>query len=162
MDLVELRAYLVELRDRGAEAAIPAADGMADAFRDEVKARLTAKSHARPTRTPSLPGEPPAAESGELADTVTTDPATTPVVATAKVGPHASPKDWVQEYGKTIRAKTPYGMRFQYGDDHYKAFKVKVPERSYMRSTLEILVADGSLTRAAAEAFYAAVWGVPL
>jgi hypothetical protein len=36
---------------------------------------------------------------------------------------------------------------------------VRAPERSYMRTTVDLLVADGSLTREAAAAFYAAMWG---
>ena len=159
MTLDELPGYLRMLAVRAGYAAIPASNAMSEAFKKEVKERLTALSHERPTRTPAPPGGPPAAESGGLAGSVAQVPASTPVVATSSVAPHAAPRDAVQEYGMTIFAKSRGGMRFQYGADFYRARVVRVPERSYMRSTVDLMVADGSLTRAAAEAFYAAMWG---
>jgi hypothetical protein len=157
--LDELPGYLRMLAVRAGEAAIPASNGMSGAFDKEVKRRLTALSHARGTRTPAPPGGPPAMESGQLAGSVQQVPASTPVVATSSVAPHKSPRDWVQEFGmdgiRPVRA--PY-MRFTYGD-RYRAKVVNVPDRSYMRTTTDLMVADGSLTRAAAGAFYAAMWG---
>lgn len=158
MRLAELPGYLRMLQERAALAAIPAADGMARQYETEVKKALTQRSHERPTRTPSPPGEPPAMESGTLVDSVAMVPASTPVVATSSVSPHASPRDWVQEYGLVIRAKSPGGMRFTYGDSRYRAYTVRVPERSYVRSTVDRMVADGSLSEAAALAFYEAMW----
>ena len=157
MRLAELPGYLEALAVRAGEAAIPGADAMGEAFRDEVKRRLTERSHPRGTRTPSPPGSPPAKESGDLAASVSMDPATTPVVATASVSPHTI-YDAVQEYGDTIHVRNAKYMHFWY-DGEYFAKTVVVPERSYMRSTLELMLADGSLSRAAAEAFYAAMWG---
>lgn len=159
MTLAELPAYLEALAVRAGYAAIPGADAIGSVFRDEVKKRLTALSHERPTRTPAPPGGPPAMESGGLAASVTMDPASTPVVATAVVGPHAPPKDYVQEYGMTIHAKSRGGMRFQYGSDFYRARVVRVPEREYMLSSAEIVAHDGSAATEAAGAFYAAMWG---
>lgn len=156
--LDELPGYLEMLAVRAGEAAIPGSNAMSDTLDKAVVAALTKLSHARGTRTPSAPGEPQAKESGDLAGSVLMVPATTPVVATSSVSPHMSPRDWVQEYGKVINARPGGRMVFYYGD-LYRARRVKVPERSYMRSTVERLVADGSLTRAAAEAFYAAMWG---
>ena len=159
MTLEELPGYLRMLAARAGEAAIPAADAMGSDFRDEVKRRLTEKSHARGTRTPAPPGGPPAMESGDLAGSVAMVPATTPVVATSSVAPHKSPRDWVQEWGlDNIRPVRAPRMVFVYGD-LYRARRVDVPERSYMRSTVDLMVADGSLTRAAAEGFYVAMWG---
>lgn len=148
-----------ELAVRAGEAMIPAADAMGSSFEIEVKRRLTEKSHERGTRTPAPPGGPPAMESGALAASVTMDPASTPVVATASVAPHLPPRDWVNEYGlsgiRPVRAKY---MHFWYDGERFEKI-VNVPERSYMRSTAEIMAADGSLTDAAAAAFYAAMWG---
>lgn len=160
MTLNELPAYLAAIRDRAAEAAIPAANGMADHFETVVKERLTEKSHARGTRTPSAPGEPPAMESGDLAGSVTVDPATTPVVATAKCGPRLPPRDWVQEWGIPggIHVRRAKFMRYEYDGPRFSKW-VPARERSYMRSTAELLIADGSLSRVGAEAFYAYMWG---
>ena len=159
MTLEELPAYLLMLAARAGEAAIPAADAMGWEFTQEVKKRLTARSHERGTRTPAPAGEPPAMESGLLAGSVVMIPAATPVVATASVSPHVSPRDWVQEWGKDgIRPVRAKYMVYEYDGLHFSTV-VNVPERSYMRSTVDLMVADGSLTRAAAEAFYAAMWG---
>jgi hypothetical protein len=158
MTLDELPGYLRMLAARAGEAAIPAADAMGGSYRDEVKKRLTALSHVRGTRTPAPPGGPPAMESGGLAASVAMVPASTPVVATASVAPHAPPRDWVQEYGHTMHARPGGLMAFFYGDI-YLVKTVTVPERSYMRSTLDLMVGSGELTRAAAGAFYRAMWG---
>lgn len=159
MTLEELPGYLRMLAARAGEAAIPASDAMGWDFTVEVKRRLTAVWHERGTITPAAAGGPPAAETGLLAGSVTMIPAATPVVATSSVSPHVSPRDWVQEWGldgiRPVRAKY---MRFTYGGPR-KAKVVNVPERSYMRSTVTIMVADGALTGAAARAFYAAMWG---
>jgi len=98
-------------------------------------------------------------ESGTLARSVAMVPATTPVVATSSVSPHASPRDWVNEYGLVIHAKTPRGMRFQYGPDYYRAQVVRVPERSYIRATVERMLASGEFPRVAGEAFFTYMWG---
>ena len=159
MTLGELPGYLRMLAARAGEAAIPGADAMGGAYRDEVKRRLTALSHERGTRTPAPRGGPPAMESGDLAGSVTMDPASTPVVATATIGPHMPPRDYVQEFGMDgIHPATQPYMVFLYGD-WYHAKEVSVPERSYMRSTADLMAADGSLATAAAGAFYRAMWG---
>lgn len=159
MTLEELPGYLRMLAVRAGEAAIPASDAMASDFTMEVKRRLTRIWHERGTITPAAPGEPPAAESGDLADSITMVPASTPVVATSSSSPHISPRDWVQEWGKSgITPRTQPRMVFMYGTLR-KAKVVNVPERSYMRSTVDLLIADGRLTEAAARAFYVAMWG---
>jgi hypothetical protein len=157
--LDELPGYLRMLAARAGYAAIPASNGMSEAFEKEVKRRLTALSHVRGTRTPAPPGGPPAMESGDLAGSVAQVPASTPVVAVSSVAPHMPPRDAVQEWGMSdIRPVRAPRMVFWYGD-LYRASVVNVPERSYMRSTVDLMVADGSLTQDAAGAFYAAMWG---
>ena len=160
MTLDELPGYLRMLAARAGEAAIPAADKLGSEFRDEIRHRLTEKSHARGTRTPAPPGGPPAMESGRLAGSVTMTPATTPVVATAVVGPNMPPRDYVQEFGGTMRAKpgNHRGMVFLYGD-WYNAQRVTVPAREYMLSTAEIVARDGAVAQGVADVFYAAIWG---
>ena len=160
MTLAELAAYLRVLEVRAGYAAIPGADKLGGDFRDAIKQRLTALSHARGTRTPAPPGGPPAMESGDLAGSVTMTPASTPVVAVAPVGPHCSPRDFVQEFGGDMhaRAGNRIGMTFLYGD-MYHAQHVSVPPREYMESTANIVAADGAVASAVAAAFYAALWG---
>lgn len=159
MTLEELPAYLEALAVKAGYAAIPGADSIGESFRDEIKHRLTERSHARGTRTPSPPGSVPAKESGALAGSVTMTPATAPVVATAPVGPNLGPRDWVNEEGKTgIRpVHAPY-MVFEYGG--WKRMRVvNVPQREYMLSTAEIVARDDAVAQKAAAAFYAAMWG---
>lgn len=49
---------------------------MANAGRDEIRRKLSEKSHARGTPTPSAPGTPPARISGELEGSIGTTPPT--------------------------------------------------------------------------------------
>lgn len=160
MTLDELPGYLRMLAARAGEAAIPASDGMGSDFEKEVKRVLTRVWHARGTVTPAAIGEPPAAESGDLAGSIAMVPASTPVVATSSVAPHKEPRDWVQEWGIPggIDVKRAKYMRFYYDGLRLKKH-VPAHERSYMRSTVDRMAADGALTNAAARAFYAAMWG---
>lgn len=159
MTLEELPGYLRMLAVRAGEAAIPTANAMGESFESNVIHRLTALAHRRGTRTPAPAGGPPAMESGALAGSVNMDPASTPVVATAKVGPRLPPRDWVQEWGcDNITPRRAPRMIFIYGD-LYRARRVDVPSRSYLRSTVALMVADGQFTTEAAKAFYAAMWG---
>jgi hypothetical protein len=159
MTLDELPGLLRGLAVRAGEAAIPGADAMGGAYRDGVKKALTALSHARGTVTPAPPGGPPAMESGALAASVSMVPASTPVVATAQISPHVSPRDFVQEFGMSgIRPVRAEYMRYYYNGLRLSKI-VNVPERSYMRTTADRMSADGSLSGPAAAAFYASMWG---
>ena len=159
MTLAELAAYLRVLEVRAGYAAIPGADKLGGDFRDAIKQRLTALSHARGTVTPAPPGGPPAMESGALAGSVTMTPASTPVVAVAPVGPNLGPRDWVQEDGLDgIRPAHFQYMRYYYGGLRLSKV-VNVPQREYMESTANIVAADGAVASAVAAAFYTALWG---
>lgn len=162
MTLAELGPYLEALAVRAGYAAIPGADSLGESFRDEIKHRLTARSHERGTRTPSPPGSVPAKESGGLADSVKSYPASTPVVATSPVGPNAPPKDAVQEEGGHMHARpgNRRGMVFLYSPPGwYHAQHVSVPAREYMLSSAEIAARDDAVAAKAAGAFYAYLWG---
>lgn len=155
----ELPGYLRALRERAAYAVIPAADAMGSHFEHRVKERLTERSHVRGTRTPAPEGGPPAMESGSLAASVAMVPASTPVVAVSSVAPHRSPRDWVQEWGvPEIHVRRAPFMHFWYDGERFEKV-VHIPSRSYIRSTRDMLIADGSLREAAARAFYEALWG---
>jgi hypothetical protein len=157
VQLADLPAYLEGLAVRAGDAAIPAADAMGDLAEGAIRAALMERGHARGTRTPSLPGQPPAMESGGLAGSVAKIPASTPVRATSRVGPHAPPRDWVQEYGLVIHARRAGRMVFWY-DGPYRARTVVLPERSYVRSTVDHLGADGRLSASGGRGFYEFMW----
>lgn len=162
MTLAELGPYLEGLAVKAGLAAIPGADSIGESFRDEIKKRLTERSHVRGTRTPSPPGSVPAKESGALAGSVTMTPASTPVVAVAPVGPNLPPRDAVNEVGGHMhaRAGNRRGMVFFYDPPGwYHAQHVSVPAREYMLSTAVIVAADPAVADKAAAAFYAAMWG---
>jgi hypothetical protein len=157
--LEELPGYLRALAVRAGDAAIPGADKLGADFRDEIKRRLTERSHERGTRTPSPPGGVPAAESGDLAGSVTMYPASTPVVATARVGPNMPPRDAVNEYGMDgIRPVRFEYMHFFYDGEQYRKV-VNVPQREYVESTANIVARDEGVAAGVAGAFYAALWG---
>lgn len=159
MTLAELGPYLEALAVKAGYAAIPGADSIGESFRDEIKKRLTERSHVRGTRTPSPPGSVPAKESGALADSVKSYPASTPVVATSPVGPNLGPRDWVNEYGlSNIRPVRFQYMHFFYDGERYEK-RVDVPQREYMLSTAEIVARDPAVAEKAAGAFYAYLWG---
>ena len=140
-------------------AAEAAANGMADAFRDEVRRVLLERGHAFSTQTPSAPGTPPAFISGHLAASMSVTPAVPEGLAVfrSSSGP-GTRYAAIQEFGGEMRAHTPKGMRWQQppGTWH-RSMAHSLPERSYMRSTTDRMVADGSLRDAGLVPFAAVI-----
>jgi hypothetical protein len=159
--LAELPAVLKALRDRAAVSAPPTVMAMADSYQERVsRVTLRRYSHSFGTKTDSPPGQPPAWVLGALARSVTSVPgASSGMVATARVGPHTIYAR-LQELGGVVRPHGHPFLRFR-GLDGEWVYKrsVTVPARPYMRPTLEDMILDGSLTRAAAERFMVVVWG---
>jgi phage gpG-like protein len=154
----ELPAYLRMLQVRAGEAAIPAADAMADAFQGRVANHTLRRfEHPAGERTNSPPGAPPAYVSGDLARSVTAVHAGTPVRATASVAPHVIYAA-VQEWGGDMHSRPGGYMTFFYGNP-YRARHVSVPQGPYLLPTVYEMFADGALLRAAADGFYAGMWG---
>lgn len=156
----ELPAVLRELRDKAAVAAEPCVMAMAGTFKDRLTGvTLRRYSHPPATKTPSPPGQPPAWMTGELARSVTSVLGPSGgMTATATVGPHTVYAR-IQEYGGSIRPVRARFLRWtEDGIVHYSKH-VRLPPRPYMRPAIREVIEDGSLTRAAAEAFMAAVWG---
>jgi Bacteriophage HK97-gp10, putative tail-component len=171
----ELPAYLEAIAQRAKDAAEPAAVGMAAAYRDRVaNVTLRATSHGMFSKTPAVPGQPPAWVTGALSRSVTMTPGPSgDDTGRASVAPHTVYAR-IQEYGGVVHAKNRKFLMFRTdyptsvtnfvksareGGGLYLNFakSVTLPERSYMRSTTEEMVADGSLHRKAEEIFYAYV-----
>lgn len=136
---------------------------MGRAFKDRlVNVTLRRYSHPMYTFTPSPAGQPPAFMTGELAYSVTERTSGGASTSRAWVGPHTIYAA-VQEFGKVIDVKHTYTNKhgetrlgymrwFNEGRFWYRQ-QVRIPERSYMRRTRDDMIADGSLHRAAVEAF---------
>jgi phage gpG-like protein len=83
-------------------ATVLAVDAAAKQVREDIVDQLMLKEHAKGTKTPSSPGEPPAMITGRLKASVRATPAT-PIGLTraeAKVGPTA-PYSRIHELGGT-------------------------------------------------------------
>jgi hypothetical protein len=156
----ELVALLKAIQGRAADAAPDVAMAMAEHYRDHVKdVTLRRYSHAPQTKTDSPPGQPPAWVTGELARSITAAPGpSSGTYATATVSPHTIYAR-IQELGGHIRPVRARYLRWtEDGIVHYSKH-VYLPPRPYMSPALADVVADGSLTAAAAAAFMAKVWG---
>lgn len=134
--------------------------GMADAYRNRVS-RVTLRRYSHPyqAKTDSPPGQPPAWVLGALARSITAVlGASSGTDAHASVAPHVIYAA-IQETGGIIRVKHRKFLRYtQDGAVHF-AKSVTLPPRPYMAPTTREMVADGSLTLAAMEAFTVRVWG---
>lgn len=117
-----------------------AAEAMASTAQDEIKRKLSQRSHARGTPTPSPPGQPPARISGRLEGSVV---ATTPTggggVWTAYTGPKGVVYAAIQQYGGVA------------GRGHHSV----LPPRPYM----DVGPVMTRISDASASAFYRATWG---
>ena len=139
----------------GAEAA---ANAMADVFKPAVQSVLLARRHGFATKTPSAPGEPPAAISGRLPGSMMNEPAI-PIggdAFLAKSGP-TTRYSRIQELGGWMQGH-PLMHWHEDGVAHWSECH-SLPPRPYMRPTLSALVDDDGLISAAAGAFAAVVYG---
>lgn len=159
--LEELPGVLKAIRDKAATAAPPAVMAMADAYKDHLTRVTLRRSFAAPGQfgTPAAPGQPPAHRTGRLSASVRVTPGLQGgLVATASVAPHTI-YAVTQEYGGIhVPVRARYMHWVNSGGEWWKK-RVYIPARPYMRPALEETIADGSLTKAAAEAFMAYVWG---
>jgi len=142
---------LAKRASAGAEAA---ANAMADVFKPAVQEKLTARRHPFATKTPSAPGEPPAAISGALAGSMLNTPAIEVGVATweAKSGPTIRYAR-IQELGGVMTGHPLMHWR-EDGVPHW-SHQHALPPRPYMLPTAEELCDSGVLGDAAAAAFEA-------
>ena len=158
MDAADLPGMWTEIMDRAVQDAAPmAAKGMADAFSVTVKARLGARGHAKSTKTPSAPHTPPAFISRDLLNSVDTGPWAYGGEGAAWECHADTVYAAIQEWGGTMTAHTPAGMRWMEPPGvWHRSMEHDLPERSYFGSTTILMFADGSLRDAAIAGFLAA------
>jgi hypothetical protein len=159
--LEELPAVLEALRDKAATAAPPAVTAIADTYRSHLVRVTLRRYFSTPGQfgTSSPPGQPPAWRTGALARSVTTAVGpSSGMTARATVGPHVI-YSRVQDQGAVNRPTSRKYMHWVNSGGSWYKKRVKIPPRPYLEPALKDCIADGSLTRAAMESFYAWVWG---
>jgi phage gpG-like protein len=157
----ELPGFLEALAERiSRDGATPAVLAMAHTFERAVTRNLALTSHPAETFTPSPKGGFPSLISGDLRRSVfTTGGVSGGPVATASTGPHIFYAG-IQEYGHDMHAHSTFRpMTWRNEGRWWSRYHVHVPPRPYMRPTIATCIANGSLGRAAGDAFEIAIWG---
>lgn len=159
--LEELPGVLKAIQAKAADAAPPVVMAIADAYKDHLVHVTLRRSFAAPGQfgTPAAPGGPPAWRTGRLAGSVTSRlSGAGGLTATAVVGPHTVYAR-VQNQGAVNRATRAHYMHWVNSGGEWFKKRVDIPGRPYLEPALRETIADGSLVRAAMEAFMAKVWG---
>lgn len=158
MDPSGLPAMFQGIERRAGAAASPASLAMAHTFERAVKRTLSLRSRGQyDRRAREERGQPPAMRSGALRNSVTSAGGTGDPVAVSSVAPHVFYAG-IQEWGGSMNARPRSAMHFFSGGEWFLQH-VRVGPNPYMRPTIRACIANGSLSRAAADAFEAAVWG---
>lgn len=155
MDLQGLVAYLENLKTVATTAANPAANAMAQGTQNRIQATLRETSHPPYTFWKATMGRPPAYATGNLAKSIVYTPAFGGVRATASVGATIKYAA-IQEIGGWTRPNNSRYMHWRNPRPWWKKH-VTIPEHPYFRPTVEAMIRDGSLSRLAADAFYARI-----
>jgi hypothetical protein len=159
--LEELPGVLKALRDRAATAAPPTVMVIGQTYQRHLQKVTLRRSFAAVGQfgSPAAPGSPPAWRTGALARSVVTAAgASSGLTATASVGPHVIYAR-VQDEGAVNRPTHARYMHWVNSGGSWYLKRVRIPPRPYMKPALDDCIADGSLTKAAMESFYAWVWG---
>ena len=157
-------ALFKAIRDQASTAAVPAADGMAEAFDTDVGRTLRMHAHApMPSGAPhkraygifykATPGVPPAFASGDLAGNMIRRPASGGIVATAMVG-NTAIYSAVLEFGLDTWTSSAY-MTWRNNQGWWRKKLVHQNEHSFMARTRDWMILDGSLSKSAMEGFQA-------
>ena len=157
-------ALFEAIKAQASTAAVPAADGMAEQFDSDVGRILKLHAHApMPAGAPhkraygifykATPGAPPSFASGDLLASMIRRPASGGITASAMVG-NVAVYAAVQEFGLDTWASSAY---MQWHNDHgwWRKRLVHQNRHPYFSKALEGELADGSLSRAAADRFEA-------
>jgi hypothetical protein len=171
LNFAELPAYLEGIRARVEASAIPAAQKMGAAYKEHLVGFTLHESGSHPpvTRTPAPPGRPPAfmpgGVNGSLAGSVTQG-ATGGAggIATTSVSPHTIYAA-TQQWGSVHRGHPFMALWIDYIG--YAEVKkrgwlrrtVRIPARPYMDTAVDEMIANGQLSRVAADTFEVFVWG---
>ena len=143
-----------------------AAEAMAKQGKQLDREMVSLTAHAPYTRTPSPPGGPPSLISGALMESMWAgdmEPGPGAYSWTAHAGPGASAASYNGPYGRFLEFggdhvehnSTGFMHWYEDGAWHRKAVLHKT-SRDYLRRAIELGVADGTLHRAAVEAFLGA------
>jgi len=167
----ELPGYLEAIRARVEAAAVPVVDAIAETYKEHlVGYTLHESGENEPvTRTPAVPGRPPAfmpgGKHGSLAGSVIRTPGTgSGGVATSIVAPKAIYSATLQ-WGAVHTGKPWMWLWVAYigpGEVRRRGWvrhTVKIPAYPYMDVAVDETIVNGSLERAGISAFMAAVWG---
>jgi hypothetical protein len=152
---------LEALRDRAATAAPPAVTAIGQTYQKHLQKVTLRRYFATPGQfgTSSPPGQPPAWRTGAMARSVTTVVGpSSGMTATASVGPHVIYARTQNEGGIHRPSRARYMHWINSGGSWYLK-RVNIPARPFMEPALRECIENGSLTKAAAEAFLAWVWG---
>ena len=112
----------------------------ANEIQTEARHRLERLGHPPETKTPSLPGMPPAFISMHLSDSVTVRPG----LESTKVGPTARYAR-IQELGGWMQGH-PY-MYWREDGVKYRSEGHRLPARPYWKPSVDEVIASGKLTR---------------
>jgi hypothetical protein len=157
MDPSGLPAMFAEIEVKVGAAASPAVLAMAHTFERAVKRTLSLRSRGlHDFRSPGERGQPPAIRTGALRNSVISAGGGGDPVAEASVGPTVFYAG-IQEFGGFMNARPGGYMHFRSGGEWFLKH-VHVGPNPYMRPALAACIGDGSLGRAAADAFEIAVW----
>lgn len=140
----DLRAALEAMASRIQTATPRAVEAGAEELEKATKAKLELKSHARGTRTPSLPGEPPAKIDGALRDSVRHS---TPVLD--------GPGRWLTIVGAT----TVYARIQELGGYAGRGHASYLPPRPYLKPAAEETTHSPEFRDAFAKIWAAAIKG---
>lgn len=159
MDVSELPAYLEGIAARVPGASLPAAIHMANTYQEAVQRNLSLTAHPRYTFTPSPPGAFPSKMTGNLRrHIVMSGYGGGGPVAFASITADTIYAA-VQEYGHVMRAHSFRRPMTWFNEGRWwSRYEVRVPPRPYMRPTIAMVIADGSLSRAAMMEFEISVW----
>lgn len=156
MDLQGLIEQLGVLKDAAEKAAAPSATAMADHFREGVsEVTLRRSAHGAGIFWKATPGQPPAYVTGNLARSVRTTPASGTPRASAFVAAYAIYAA-LQEFGGETWPNGKY-MHWVNSAGSWFSKHVYVPAHPYFSPTLDRQVADGTLSEAARDAFWARI-----
>lgn len=155
MDLADLPAYLKTLQRAAADAAVPAANAMANDVKYQIQnVALKQVAHGPGMFFQAAPMRPPAYASGFLSRSIVIRPASGSVAGTAIVAATALYAG-VQEFGS--ERQWPSNSKYMHwtnsGGSWFKK-ATKIPPHPYFRPTVDRMIRNGDLTRAASGAFW--------
>lgn len=154
MDLAGLIAHLEALKKAASNAGPPAATAMAKAVQYQIKnVALKQVAHAPGLFFRAAPMRPPAYASGRLSRSIIMRPASGTIRGTAMVGATARYAA-IQEFGGKTWPSHGRFMHWVNSGGEWWMREVTIPPHPYFRPTVDRMVHNGDLSRAAYQAFW--------